>query len=188
MNFLMYLTLLGLLLFLLKPCQVEESRERAVVALANRQQKMHTSSSQSLVRKKKGGGEGCHVTYDGGGSNGSSGWRWWREKKKKKKRKPENKEKEREKRELGCKLACATPFLLLPSLSPPQGPRQDAAPYYTCGEGALLKSSESCPQRPRDCSFGSPGHPFPYSQTCSRAHWSIYAGCRRGPHSDTGSR
>lgn len=58
MNFLMYLTLLGLLLFLLKPCQVEESRERAVVALANRQQKMHTSSSQSLVRKKKRGGGG----------------------------------------------------------------------------------------------------------------------------------
>lgn len=86
MNFLMYLTLLGLLLFLLKPCQVEESRERAVVALANRQQKMHTSSSQSLVRKKKGGG-GVSCDYDGGGSNGSSGWQWWRGKKREETRK-----------------------------------------------------------------------------------------------------
>lgn len=87
MNFLMYLTLLGLLLFLLKPCQVEESRERAVVALANRQQKMHTSSSQSLVRKKKGGGGGVSCDYDGGGSNGSSGWQWWRGKKREETRK-----------------------------------------------------------------------------------------------------
>lgn len=96
----------------------------------------------------------------------------------------------KKKEKLGCNLACVMLFFFCSSCErttlPPRTKKKKKKGSSTLHVQAL-KSSGSCPQRPQDCSFGSPEHPFPYSQTYSRAHWNICECCRRGPRSDTGS-
>lgn len=176
-----------------KICQVNErkSRESSISTSKNLPTKC-ASHSQGSLKGKKRKVSGCHETLAAMAAATGNGRRQCkgREEKVTKERLGKRVTKfQRKKKKLGCNLACVMLFFFFfcspheRTTPPPRTKKKRCSTLHV----QALKSSGSCPLPPQDCSFGSPEHPFPYSQTYSRAHWNICGGCRRDPHSDTGS-